>query len=96
VKFFISLITFYSDSFRYGNEVRIFTDLDPQLPCKGVKYFAITVVLRLRGLIFVCTAVVYLFQIAEQEMPGIMALRHKAKEDKPLKGARFVKSTYRS
>jgi S-adenosylhomocysteine hydrolase len=23
-------------------------------------------------------------------MPGIMALRHKAKEDKPLKGARFV------
>jgi len=30
----------------------------------------------------------YLFKIAEQEMPGIMALRHKAKEDKPLKGAR--------
>jgi adenosylhomocysteinase len=32
-------------------------------------------------------------EIAEQEMPGIMALRHKAKEDKPLKGARIVGCT---
>ena len=29
-------------------------------------------------------------EIAEQEMLGIMALRHKAKEDKPLKGANIV------
>ena len=27
-------------------------------------------------------------------MPGIMALRHKAKEDKPLKGARIVVCTH--
>lgn len=33
-------------------------------------------------------------EIAEQEMPGIMALRHKAKEDKPLKGARIVGCTH--
>merc|ERR1719288_274954 len=33
-------------------------------------------------------------EIAEQEMPGIMALRHKAKEDKPLKGAKVVVCTH--
>jgi len=33
-------------------------------------------------------------EIAEQEMPGIMALRQKAKEDKPLKGARIVGCTH--
>jgi len=33
-------------------------------------------------------------EIAEQEMPGIMALRHKAKDDKPLKGARIVGCTH--
>ena len=33
-------------------------------------------------------------QIAEQEMPGIMALRHKAKDDKPLKGAKIVGCTH--
>merc|ERR1719454_739692 len=33
-------------------------------------------------------------EIAEQEMPGIMALRHKAKEDKPLKGAKIVVCTH--
>ena len=33
-------------------------------------------------------------QIAEQEMPGIMALKHKAKEDKPLKGAKIVVCTH--
>jgi len=33
-------------------------------------------------------------EIAEQEMPGIMALRHKAKEDKPLKGSRIVGCTH--
>jgi len=33
-------------------------------------------------------------EIAEQEMPGIMALRSKAKEDKPLKGARIVGCTH--
>ena len=27
-------------------------------------------------------------------MPGIMALRHKAKEDKPLKGAKIVACTH--
>ena len=27
-------------------------------------------------------------------MPGIMALRHKAKEDKPLKGAKIVVCTH--
>ena len=29
-------------------------------------------------------------EIAEQEMPGIMALRNKAKADKPLTGAKIV------
>lgn len=33
-------------------------------------------------------------EIAEQEMPGIMALRKKAKEDKPLTGARIVGCTH--
>jgi len=33
-------------------------------------------------------------EIAEQEMPGIMALRQKAKEDKPLKGAKIVICTH--
>merc|ERR1712223_33251 len=33
-------------------------------------------------------------EIAEQEMPGIMALRHKAKEDQPLKQARIVGCTH--
>merc|ERR1711971_1018018 len=33
-------------------------------------------------------------EIAEQEMAGIMALRHKAKEDKPLKQARIVGCTH--
>merc|ERR1719474_799719 len=33
-------------------------------------------------------------EIAEQEMPGIMALRHKAKDDKPLKGAKIVVCTH--
>jgi len=32
--------------------------------------------------------------IAEQEMPGIMALRKRAKEDKPLKGAKIVGCTH--
>ncbi|CAB4058571.1 E3.3.1.1 [Lepeophtheirus salmonis] len=30
-------------------------------------------------------------EIAEQEMPGIMALRNKAKDDKPLSGAKIVR-----
>jgi hypothetical protein len=51
-----------------------------------MKYFKGPVVLRYAYKIYLG----FLFQIAEQEMPGIMALRHKAKEDKPLKGARFV------
>ena len=33
-------------------------------------------------------------EIAEQEMLGIMALRHKAKEDNPLKGAKIVACTH--
>ncbi|XP_023320247.1 S-adenosylhomocysteine hydrolase-like protein 1 isoform X1 [Eurytemora carolleeae] len=33
-------------------------------------------------------------EIAEQEMPGIMALRSKAQEDKPLKSARIVGCTH--
>jgi len=33
-------------------------------------------------------------EIAEQEMPGIMALRQRAKDDKPLKGARIVGCTH--
>merc|ERR1711899_470427 len=33
-------------------------------------------------------------EIAEQEMPGIMALRNKAKEDKPLTGAKIVGCTH--
>lgn len=33
-------------------------------------------------------------EIAEQEMPGIMALRHKAREDQPLKAARIVGCTH--
>merc|ERR1719481_169014 len=33
-------------------------------------------------------------EIAEQEMPGIMALRHKAKDDQPLKSARIVGCTH--
>lgn len=33
-------------------------------------------------------------EIAEQEMPGIMALRNKAKDDKPLTGARIVGCTH--
>jgi len=33
-------------------------------------------------------------EIAEQEMPGIMALRNKARDDKPLKGARVVGCTH--
>ena len=33
-------------------------------------------------------------EIAEQEMPGIMALRHKAKEDQPLKAAKIVGCTH--
>merc|ERR1719153_152713 len=33
-------------------------------------------------------------EIAEQEMPGIMALRAKAKEDQPLKSARIVGCTH--
>ncbi len=33
-------------------------------------------------------------EIAEQEMPGIMALRSKAKEDKPLTGAKVVGCTH--
>ena len=30
----------------------------------------------------------------EQEMPGIMALRNKAKDDKPLSGAKIVGCTH--
>ncbi|XP_022246558.1 putative adenosylhomocysteinase 3 [Limulus polyphemus] len=33
-------------------------------------------------------------EIAEQEMPGIMALRKRAEKDKPLKGARIVGCTH--
>lgn len=33
-------------------------------------------------------------EIAEQEMPGIMALRNKAKDDKPLVGAKIVGCTH--
>lgn len=33
-------------------------------------------------------------EIAEQEMPGIMALRKRAKEDKPLKNAKIVGCTH--
>eukprot|EP00094_Tigriopus_californicus_P009289 TCALIF_08955-PB protein Name:"Similar to AHCYL2 Putative adenosylhomocysteinase 3 (Homo sapiens)" AED:0.20 eAED:0.21 QI:250/0.77/0.8/1/1/1/10/349/585 len=33
-------------------------------------------------------------EIAEQEMPGIMALRNKAKDDKPLVGAKVVGCTH--
>uniref|UniRef100_T1JNH6 S-adenosyl-L-homocysteine hydrolase NAD binding domain-containing protein n=1 Tax=Strigamia maritima TaxID=126957 RepID=T1JNH6_STRMM len=33
-------------------------------------------------------------EIAEQEMPGIMALRKRAMEDKPLKGARVIGCTH--
>merc|ERR1711992_466072 len=33
-------------------------------------------------------------EIAEQEMPGIMALRNKAKDDKPLTGAKIVGCTH--
>ncbi|GBP18337.1 Adenosylhomocysteinase 3 [Eumeta japonica] len=33
-------------------------------------------------------------EIAEQEMPGIMALRARAKEDKPLKDAKIVGCTH--
>merc|ERR1719295_1830125 len=33
-------------------------------------------------------------EIAEQEMPGIMALRNKAKDDKPLSGAKIVGCTH--
>ncbi|CAG0912641.1 unnamed protein product [Notodromas monacha] len=33
-------------------------------------------------------------EIAEQEMPGIMALRRRAAEDKPLKGAKIVGCTH--
>ncbi|KAK7590245.1 hypothetical protein V9T40_001858 [Parthenolecanium corni] len=33
-------------------------------------------------------------EIAEQEMPGIMALRKRAAEDKPLKGAKIVGCTH--
>jgi adenosylhomocysteinase len=33
-------------------------------------------------------------EIAEQEMPGIMALRHKAREDQPLKAAKIVGCTH--
>merc|ERR1711953_1423865 len=33
-------------------------------------------------------------EIAEQEMPGIIALRNKAKDDKPLTGARIVGCTH--
>merc|ERR1719315_316134 len=33
-------------------------------------------------------------EIAEQEMPGIMALRKKAKDDKPLTGAKIVGCTH--
>lgn len=33
-------------------------------------------------------------EIAEQEMPGIMALRKKAKDDKPLRGAKIVGCTH--
>lgn len=32
--------------------------------------------------------------IAEQEMPGVMALRQKAKADKPLSGAKVVGCTH--
>jgi len=32
--------------------------------------------------------------IAEQEMPGIMALRKRASEDRPLKGAKIVGCTH--
>lgn len=33
-------------------------------------------------------------EIAEQEMPGIMALRKRASDDKPLKNARIVGCTH--
>merc|ERR1719414_2791285 len=33
-------------------------------------------------------------EIAEQEMPGIMALRKKASDDKPLNGAKIVGCTH--
>ncbi|RWS04180.1 putative adenosylhomocysteinase 3-like protein, partial [Dinothrombium tinctorium] len=33
-------------------------------------------------------------EIAEQEMPGLMALRERAKADKPLKGARIIVCTH--
>ena len=33
-------------------------------------------------------------EIAEQEMPGIMALRNKARDDKPLNGAKIVGCTH--
>lgn len=33
-------------------------------------------------------------EIAEQEMPGIIALRRRAAEDKPLKGAKIVGCTH--
>lgn len=33
-------------------------------------------------------------EIAEQEMPGLMALRRRAQDDKPLKGARIVCCTH--
>ncbi len=33
-------------------------------------------------------------EIAEQEMPGMMALRSKAKDDKPLSGAKIVGCTH--
>lgn len=33
-------------------------------------------------------------EIAEQEMPGIMALRKRAAEDKPLRGAKIVGCTH--
>lgn len=33
-------------------------------------------------------------EIAENEMPGIMALRRRAENDKPLKGARVVGCTH--
>ena len=32
--------------------------------------------------------------LIHQEMPGIMALRHKAKEDQPLKAAKIVGCTH--
>lgn len=33
-------------------------------------------------------------EIAESEMPGLMALRKRAQDDKPLKGARIVCCTH--